>query len=297
MIATWLKILAWLAGLVAVVAIFAWQQARIDRFAAETAMLRAQVERQAALLEESKVRERPQPGEEIRSNSVSALPQEQFRELLRLRGEVGVLRRQLAEMSEQASRDRSQPQLRPGRPTDGQGRTLPPANLSPDWMDADPAAAFASSAQLNPAERRKFLDAGFAAWARKDTEAALRWVEQNLSDPAEKEAATKAIRSVAPVGIGAELSMQNGYAVINRLLPGTAAEFSGQLRPGDRILAVAQGDNVFTDARTLNLHDLVQNIRGAPGSLIQLQVAPADAPPDSPPRTVILQRSQIKFKR
>ncbi len=297
MIATWLKILAWLAGLVAVVAIFAWQQARIDRFAAETAMLRAQVERQAALLEESKVRERPQPGEEIRSNSVSALPQEQFRELLRLRGEVGVLRRQLAEMSEQASRDRSQPQLRPGRPTDGQGRTLPPANLSPDLMDADPAAAFASSAQLNPAERRKFLDAGFAAWARKDTEAALRWVEQNLSDPAEKEAATKAIRSVAPVGIGAELSMQNGYAVINRLLPGTAAEFSGQLRPGDRILAVAQGDNVFTDARTLNLHDLVQNIRGAPGSLIQLQVVPADAPPDSPPRTVILQRSQIKFKR
>lgn len=297
MIATWLKLLAWLTGLFGVVAIIAWQQTRIGRFAAEAARLRQQVERQAALLEESKAGNKPQPRVETRSDSVSSLPEEQFRELLRLRGEVGVLRRQLAETSEQASRERSQAPFRPGRPTDGQGRALPAASLSPDLMGADPAAAFASSAQLSPAERRKFLDAGFAAWAMKDTEAALRWVEQNLSDPVEKEAATKAIRSAAPVGIGALLSMQNGYAVINGLLPGSAAEFSGQLHPGDRILAVAQGDNVFVDARTLNLQELVQNIRGAPGSLIQLQVAPADAPPDSPPRTVILQRSQIKFKR
>ena len=101
-----------------------------------------------------------------------------------------------------------------------------------------------------PDERRKFSDSVFASWAQKDTEAALQWAEQ-LSDPAEREAALKAIRSVAPVGIGAELRLQDGYAVINRLLPGTPAELSGQLHPGDRILAIAQGNNVFVDARGL----------------------------------------------
>jgi len=41
----------------------------------------------------------------------------------------------------------------------------------------------------------------------------------------------------------------------------------------------------------------VQAIRGAPGTLLQLQVLPADAPPDSSPRTVAVVRGQIKFKQ
>ena len=248
---------------------------------------------------------------ESRSNAIAPLPEEQFRELLRLRGTVGVLKRQLAEADKRTSdgrpeRQQTGPWLEANRgeffrsqsnSIGGQGQGMAPQNLGATMVKTNPAAAFAFSQQLNPSDRRLFLDSAFATLAQSDTEAALQWAEQRSSDPSEKDAAIKAIRSVAPVGIGAELKQQDGYAVINRLLPGSPAEFSGQLHPGDRILAIAQGDDAFVDAHNLALSDLVQNIRGAPGTLVQLQVMQADAPEDSPPRTVTLSRDQIKFKR
>ncbi len=84
---------------------------------------------------------------------------------------------------------------------------------------------------------------------------------------------------------------------IRQMFPGTPSELSGQLHPGDRILALAQGDNSFVDAHSLSLQDIVQMIRGAPGTLLQLQVLSADAPPNSLPRTVPIIRDQIKFKQ
>jgi hypothetical protein len=180
--------------------------------------------------------------------------------------------------------------------TEGQGRTVVLQHAAVALLDSDPAAAFALSEQFAAGERRQFYDSFFAGWAQKDTDAALQAAAQ-LTDDAEREAAIKAIRSVAPVGIGAELSLQGGYAVISRLLPGTPAELGGQLRPGDRIVAVAQGDHAYVDARGMALKDVVEAIRGAPGTLLQLQVLPADAPPESLPRTVSIVRDQIKFKR
>ena len=91
--------------------------------------------------------------------------------------------------------------------------------------------------------------------------------------------------------------MQEGYPVVNRMVPGSPAELSGQLRPGDRIVAFAQGNNAFVDAHSLSMQDVVQGIRGTPGTLIQLQVVSADAPPDAQPHTVAILRDQIKFKR
>ena len=46
---------------------------------------------------------------------------------------------------------------------------------------------------------------------------------------------------IAPVGIGAQLMVKDGLPVINQLIPGTASDLSGMLRPGDRILALATG--------------------------------------------------------
>ncbi len=177
-----------------------------------------------------------------------------------------------------------------------QTRSLALEQLAPVLLGADPASAFAFADQLSPADRRKFLDAGFASWAGKDTEAALQWADQ-LTDPAEKDAALKAIRGVVPVGIGAELRQQDGYAVINKLFPGSPAELGGQLQAGDRIVAVAQGNNVFVDARGMAMQDLVQAIRGAPGTMVQLQVLAADAPADATPRTIAVVRGQLKVKR
>lgn len=179
--------------------------------------------------------------------------------------------------------------------TNSQARAVAPERLGPAMLAADPEGALAFAQQFNAEDRRKFFDAAFSDWARKDTEAALQWAEQ-LSDPGEREDAMKSIRSVAPVGIGVELGMQEGYPVINRMFPGTPAELSGQLRPGDRIVAVAQGNNVFVDTSGLPMQEVVQAIRGTPGTLLQLRVLPADAPPGANPRTVAVVRGQIKFK-
>ena len=180
--------------------------------------------------------------------------------------------------------------------TEGQGRAVMLQRTAIAQLDSDPAAALALSEQLAVGERRQFLDAVLANWANKDTDAALQWAGQQ-PDSADRDAAIKAIHSVAPVGIGAELKVQDGYGVILGLLPGSPAELSGQLRPGDRIVGVAQGDYAFVDARGVALDDLTQAIRGAPGTLLQLQVLPADAPPGSLPRTVSIIRGQVKFKR
>jgi hypothetical protein len=163
-------------------------------------------------------------------------------------------------------------------------------------LDSDPAAAFELIHQVAPGEQRQFVNALYASWASTDTDAALRAADQ-IQDPAEHDAALQAIRSTAPVGIGAELRTQDGYPVINGLVPGTPAEASGQLHKGDRIVALAQGENAFVDTHNVSLGDIVQMIRGAPGTMVQLQVLPADAAPDSPPRTVAIWRDQLKFKR
>jgi len=268
---------------------------------------------------------KPEPGEEVRSNPVPVLSHEQLGELLRLRGQVGVLRAQLAEAAERADGNAMR-QRYAGPVAQMDGDKTPnlseryllgkffvsqssqsnsadglgfPWALAPARSDAAPLAALllALHGQLGPAERRSLLESNLATWAKTDTDAALQWVEGHLSEPGEKDAALSAIQSVAPVGIGAELKEQHGHVVINRLFPGSPAQLSGQIHPGDRILAVAQGDNIFADARALALSELVQRIRGAPGTLIQLQVLPADAPPDSQPSTVTLSRNQVKFNQ
>ena len=180
--------------------------------------------------------------------------------------------------------------------TEGQGRVALLHQTATAMTDSDPAAALALGDQLPQTDRQRFYDAVFAGWASKDTEAALQQAAQ-MSDPIEQNAANQAIRSVAPVGIGAALSMQDGYPVINQLLSGMPAETSGQIHPGDRILALAQGENAFVAVQGVTLQDVVQMVRGAPGTVLQLQVLAADATPGSQPRIVSITRDQIKFKR
>jgi hypothetical protein len=180
--------------------------------------------------------------------------------------------------------------------TEGAARVDLLQQIARGMIGSDPAAAFALSQQTPEEFRRKFSDALFANWASKDTAAAMQWAEQ-LADPAERDAAVAAIRTEAPAGIGAVLAAKDGYPVITGLVSGTPAELSGQIHAGDRIVALAQGNNSFVDAHDVSLADIVNLIRGAPGTLLQLQILPANAPPNSMPRTISIIRDQIKFKR
>ena len=179
--------------------------------------------------------------------------------------------------------------------TEGQGHDALLSRVAQAMVAADPASAFALGEQVAAADRGVFDGALFSSWATRDTAAALQYAER-LSDPDQRDAALQAIRSVAPVGIGAALSLQDGYPVVNQVMPGTPADLGGQLHPGDRIIALAQGDNVFVDAHGVSLADVVQMIRGAPNTVLQLQILPASAPPDAAPQTISIVRDQIKYK-
>jgi C-terminal processing protease CtpA/Prc len=51
------------------------------------------------------------------------------------------------------------------------------------------------------------------------------------------------------------------------------------------------------DMNEVPLQNVVEAIRGAPNTMLQLKVVPAGAGPNTPPKTVIIVRDQVKFKR
>lgn len=96
------------------------------------------------------------------------------------------------------------------------------------------------------------------------------------------------------VGIGAVLTDIDGYATVRELVPGSPASLSGQLKVGDRIVGVAQGaSGTMEDVVGWRLDDTVVLIRGAMGSVVRLDVLPADSGPDATNKTVVLSRNTI----
>lgn len=98
------------------------------------------------------------------------------------------------------------------------------------------------------------------------------------------------------VGIGAVLQSDEGYAKIMELVPGGPASRSGQIKVGDRISAVAQGDKEFVDAVDMKLDKVVEMIRGKKDSIVRLQVLPVNATDPSMRKVVEIKRDEIKLK-
>lgn len=74
-------------------------------------------------------------------------------------------------------------------------------------------------------------------------------------------------------GIGATLSSQDGFTVIEQLVSGGSAEKSGKLKNKDKIIGVAQGkDPSFQNVIEMELRDVVRLIRGPKGSEVTLKV-------------------------
>jgi len=99
------------------------------------------------------------------------------------------------------------------------------------------------------------------------------------------------------VGIGAVLAELDEYATIRELVPGGPAALSGELKIGDRIIGVAQGENgVMKDVMGWRLDDTVALIRGAADSVVVLDLLPADAGPDGKHKPVSLIRKTISLE-
>ncbi len=75
-------------------------------------------------------------------------------------------------------------------------------------------------------------------------------------------------------GIGALLGSDNGQMTVSEVVAGGAAAKDGRLKPKDKIVAVAQGDDKFVDIVDMKLRDAVKLIRGKRGTKVQLKVIP-----------------------
>src|SRR5256885_879812 len=87
-------------------------------------------------------------------------------------------------------------------------------------------------------------------------------------------------------GIGALLRSEDGYCKIQSLVPGGPAERSKKLKPNDKIIAVAQGDQAPVDTVDMKLNKVVEMIRGPEKTEVRLTVVPADAPDPSVRKTI-----------
>ena len=73
-------------------------------------------------------------------------------------------------------------------------------------------------------------------------------------------------------GIGAALSSDNGFTVIEELIPGGGAERSGLLKPKDKIIAVAQKGEKPVYVIDMDLRDVIKMIRGKKGTQVTLTI-------------------------
>ncbi len=96
------------------------------------------------------------------------------------------------------------------------------------------------------------------------------------------------------VGIGAEISNAQDFATIKELMVGGPAILSGQLKVGDRIVGVAQGETgKMIDVVGWRPDDLIALIRGPQGTVVKLAILPANAGADGPQKIIALTRQAI----
>ncbi|MCG8122406.1 MAG: carboxy terminal-processing peptidase, partial [Candidatus Thiodiazotropha taylori] len=96
-------------------------------------------------------------------------------------------------------------------------------------------------------------------------------------------------------GIGAVLKDEDGYTVVQKTIIGGPAEQSDLLHAGDKIVGVGQGlEGAMIDIVGWRLQDVVEQIRGPKGSVVQLEVLSKGE--GSNRKTITLVRNKIKLE-
>lgn len=102
--------------------------------------------------------------------------------------------------------------------------------------------------------------------------------------------------SLSLEGIGAVLQNEDEFTKVVRLVPAGPADKAKQLKTGDRIVSVAQGDKEFVDVVGWRIDEVVDLIRGPKGTTVRLQVIPAGAIDETQTRTVSIVRNTVKLE-
>ena len=96
-------------------------------------------------------------------------------------------------------------------------------------------------------------------------------------------------------GIGAVLQPVDEFTVIRKLIPGGPADKTEQLKPEDKIIAVAQGDDDYVDIVGWRLDEVVELIKGKKGTEVRLQVVRGENSPGSAKEVSII-RDKVRLE-
>jgi carboxyl-terminal processing protease len=102
------------------------------------------------------------------------------------------------------------------------------------------------------------------------------------------------VMSLQLEGIGAQLKITDGHTVIDKVIPGGAAAKGGELKAGDRVISVGQGDEgEVVDVGEMKLNDVVKLIRGRAGTVVRLGIIPAEG---TELKIIKITRAKIELK-
>ncbi len=103
--------------------------------------------------------------------------------------------------------------------------------------------------------------------------------------------------SLSLEGIGAVLQTDDEFTKVVRLISEGPADKQGQLRPADRIVGVGQGkEGEIVDVVGWRLEDVVSLIRGAPRTLVKLEVIPAKAKSEADTDLIQIVRDRVELE-
>jgi carboxyl-terminal processing protease len=98
-------------------------------------------------------------------------------------------------------------------------------------------------------------------------------------------------------GIGAQLAQDDEYTKVEEVIPGGPADKSGLLKRNDKIIGVAQGDTgEMVDVIGWRITDVVQLIRGPKGTIVRLEILPANEGPNATPKDIKIVRAKVTLE-
>ncbi|MCE8002662.1 carboxy terminal-processing peptidase [Billgrantia ethanolica] len=97
-------------------------------------------------------------------------------------------------------------------------------------------------------------------------------------------------------GIGAMLQSDGEYVKVTSLVPGGPADRAGVLEPADRIVGVGQEDEAIVNVVGMRLDEVVDLIRGPKGTVVRLEVVPAEAVDMTRSSTVEITRDTVDLE-
>jgi carboxyl-terminal processing protease len=97
-------------------------------------------------------------------------------------------------------------------------------------------------------------------------------------------------------GIGAVLQSDDDFTVIMSLVPGGPADLTKKIKPKDKIIGVAQGEEEFVDVVGWRLDDVVDLIKGPKGSTVRLQVLVGGDASKGVPTQISIVRDKIRLE-